>query len=267
MKHTQLVKIALATSAAVLVAACGNMNKLDSNGNIATPNVKWGDPQKATFRTSGSQNAMWKSPGELDQVKNLRTKAQAYALLGKPHYNEGFRVREWNYDINHNTPNGVEICQLKLLFNTKMEITGHMWNPADCMVDKPVQVPVVEKPVEKFNLRTDFLFDFDKSTLRPEGIQALTEVASKINAHESIKEIVIVGHTDRLGTDQYNKVLSEKRALAVANFLISKGVPSYKMKAFGAGEAYPVKECEGTKATEALKACLADNRRVEIAVE
>lgn len=262
-KFTKLIAI---SAASLVLAACGNMNKLDSHGNITTDTVKWGDVKKGTYKTNGTQTGMWSTQEALDQIPNLKTKAQIMSLFGRPHYGEGFNVREWNYVINHNTDKGVEQCQLKFLFNTKREVTGHMWNPVDCMVEKPAQMPVVEKPVEKFELRADFLFDFDKATLKAEGEQALSGVAQKIQRHEDIKEVVVVGHTDRLGSDEYNQKLSEKRAMTVSKYLAGEGVAPYKIKAYGAGETYPVKECDGNKATDELKACLADNRRVEISV-
>lgn len=265
--QNKLIKFILAAAAATVLSACGNMNSVNSQGEITTPQVKWGNIQKTTFKTNGDQPGMWKSKADLDLVQKGMNKAQAYELLGRPHYNEGFAPREWNYVVNKNTPEGVKHCQLKLLFNKDWNVANYMWYPADCMVETPKEAPVVQKPIEKFNLRADFLFAFDKAELSTNGVQELTRVASAIQQHDTVKDVTIVGHTDRLGSDAYNKTLSEKRAMTVANFLIGKGVAPYKMRAYGAGEAYPVKDCAGEKPTDELKACLIDNRRVEISVQ
>ena len=261
-----MVKGVLVLTTALILSACGSMNSIDDQGNIKGEQVKWGNIEKTTFKTSGTQPGMWKSKADLDMIQKGMNKAQLYELMGRPHYREGFRTREWNYVLNKNTPTGVAHCQLKILYDNNMNVANYMWNPVDCMVEKPTTQPVVEQPVKQFKLRADFLFDFDKSTLTADGSNYLRQVANEIS-NNKYNEMVIVGHTDRLGSEEYNRVLSEKRAMTVAKYLIDQGAPSYKMQAFGAGKSSPVKECAGEKPTAELKACLADNRRVEISVK
>ena len=76
----------------------------------------------------------------------------------------------------------------------------------------------------------------------------------------------MVGHTDRIGRDDYNMALSQRRAQTVANYLSSRGVPASVISAQGAGESQPAVECSDKLGRSELIACLQPNRRVEIQV-
>ena len=80
---------------------------------------------------------------------------------------------------------------------------------------------------------------------------------------------VVLGYTDRIGSDAYNQQLSEKRAQSVVDYLVSKGIPASKISARGMGESNPVtgNTCDNVKARAALIDCLAPDRRVEIEVK
>ena len=78
-------------------------------------------------------------------------------------------------------------------------------------------------------------------------------------------EVVVYGHTDRLGSDAYNMDLSQRRADAVRALLVQQGVPSHLIRAQGMGKNQPVVQCENANRNE-LVACLAPNRRVEVTV-
>jgi OOP family OmpA-OmpF porin len=75
--------------------------------------------------------------------------------------------------------------------------------------------------------------------------------------------VVITGYTDRLGSDKYNQKLSERRATAVKDYLVGKGVAANRLKAEGKGKANPVVQCNNKKRAD-LIACLEPNRRVEV---
>jgi len=78
--------------------------------------------------------------------------------------------------------------------------------------------------------------------------------------------ILAVGHTDRLGSDAANQKLSEKRAAAVKEYLVSKKIDANRVYTEGKGEKQPVTgdKCKGDKATKALVDCLQPDRRVAI---
>lgn len=129
--------------------------------------------------------------------------------------------------------------------------------------------PAAVKPTgEKITVAADALFDFDKAVLRPEGKAKLDELVSKANAIK-LEVILAVGHTDRLGSDAYNQKLSEKRAAAVKEYLVAKGIEANRVYTEGKGEKQPVTggKCgKSEKKTKALIDCLQPDRRVDIEV-
>ncbi len=134
----------------------------------------------------------------------------------------------------------------------------------------PVAAPApAPKPVaEKVTLAADALFDFDKAVLRAEGKAKLDELAAK-SKELNIEVILAVGHADRLGKAAYNQKLSERRAAAVKEYLVSKGIEANRIDAAGKGSTQPVTkadECKGHKKTPKLVACLQPDRRVNIEV-
>ena len=132
----------------------------------------------------------------------------------------------------------------------------------------PAPAPVVE--TKRFTLKSDVLFNFNKATLKPEGQQALDQMYSQLsNLDPKDGSVVVLGFTDRIGSDAYNQGLSEKRAQSVVDYLVSKGIPASKISARGMGESNPVtgNTCDNVKARAALIDCLGPDRRVEIEVK
>ena len=120
---------------------------------------------------------------------------------------------------------------------------------------------------EKITVAADALFDFNKAVLRPAGKAKLDELVSKAKAIK-LEVILAVGHTDRIGGDAYNQKLSEKRAAAVKEYLVSKGIEANRVYTEGKGEKQPVTgdKCKGNAKTKALIDCLQPDRRVDIEV-
>jgi len=120
---------------------------------------------------------------------------------------------------------------------------------------------------EKITVAADALFDFNKAVLRPAGKEKLDELVSKAKAIK-LEVILAVGHTDRIGGDAYNQKLSEKRAAAVKEYLVAKGIEANRVYTEGKGEKQPVTgdKCKGTAKTKALIDCLQPDRRVDIEV-
>ena len=130
--------------------------------------------------------------------------------------------------------------------------------------------PVVAAPevVSKtFNLNSDVTFAFGKANLKPQAQAALDGIYGEIAQVHSAK-VAVAGYTDRIGSDAGNLKLSQRRAETVANYFVAKGVSSDAISATGYGKANPVTgaTCDQVKGRKALIACLAPDRRVEIAV-
>lgn len=130
----------------------------------------------------------------------------------------------------------------------------------------PVQGPA--KPAfEKVTLDATVLFGFDKAVIRDEGKQLLnTEVVDKMKAHPEVELVLITGHTDRIGTEQYNQRLSERRAAAVKKYLVEQGIEESRLHSEAKGESEPVVGCEGIYGKKAIE-CLQPNRRVVVEIE
>ena len=145
---------------------------------------------------------------------------------------------------------------------------GQEDDAAPVVAPAPAPAPVVE--TKRFTLKSDVLFTFNKSTLKPEGQQALDQLYSQLSSMDPKDgSVVVLGFTDRIGSEQYNQKLSEKRAQSVVDYLVSKGIPSNKISARGMGKSNPVtgNTCDSVKGRNALIDCLAPDRRVEIDVK
>jgi OOP family OmpA-OmpF porin len=123
---------------------------------------------------------------------------------------------------------------------------------------EPVAVVEPEPVYQKVTLQADTFFDFDKSTLKPTAQQTLDEVVAGLSGTADVS-IQVVGHTDSVGTEVYNLGLSERRAGAVTEYLISRGVSPSAIEAAGMGETQPI-------ASNSTPDGRAQNRRVEIEI-
>jgi OOP family OmpA-OmpF porin len=148
--------------------------------------------------------------------------------------------------------------------------------PKDVCAPKPVAAAVAPPPPKrpvavpdkvKETIAADALFDFDKAVLRPEGRAKLDDVVAK-SRQLALEVVIAVGHTDRFGSDAYNQKLSERRAGAVKDYLVSKGIPANRIYTEGKGEKQPVTkpgDCKGPKSPKVI-ACLQPDRRVDIEI-
>lgn len=135
--------------------------------------------------------------------------------------------------------------------------------------EAPKPPPPPPPPVAKtLKLTATDLFEFNKAIVSPQAKELIDrEIVDKLSGFKEIKIILVSGHTDRLGSQQYNQRLSEKRAEAVKTYLVSKGVAADKIEATGFGKTSPIKfGCDDKLKRKALIECLAPNRRVVIEV-
>ena len=137
------------------------------------------------------------------------------------------------------------------------------------LVLAPPPAPMPAPAPQRVSLSAESLFGFDASTVSPEGRAALDSFSRNL-AHANYQTITVEGHTDRLGAAAYNQKLSEARAAAVKNYLVTAGrLDASNISAMGKGETRPVTQpgdCMGTQRTAALVACLQPDRRVDVEV-
>ena len=132
--------------------------------------------------------------------------------------------------------------------------------PAPTPAPKPEPKPEPKpKPVaEKVTFAAEVLFDFDKSVVKPDGKAKLDDLAAKVGGI-NLEVVIAIGHTDSVGTDEYNQKLSVRRAEAVKAYLVSKGIEANRVYTEGKGEKQPVADNRTAEGR-------AKNRRVEIEV-
>lgn len=158
----------------------------------------------------------------------------------------------------------ISVATLELVLHPyRTQPAAYVPSPAPAM---PVEPDIVE---QSFNLSSDVLFAFASADLKPEGMSALDALYQQIvEVQAKDGNALVIGHTDRIGSDASNQALSEARATTVANFLISKGLPADKVSTQGNGEGNPVtgSQCDSIQARAALIDCLGPDRRVEVRV-
>ncbi|MSQ72620.1 MAG: OmpA family protein [Betaproteobacteria bacterium] len=117
-------------------------------------------------------------------------------------------------------------------------------------------------------LQNDEMFAFNKAILTNSARSRLDkDIIGRLARCATLESVAIEGHADRLGSQQYNQKLSEKRADAVKAYLVSKGTPDGKIETIGMGKTVPAKSCPDTKNRAELIACLAPNRRVSVSIK
>lgn len=115
-------------------------------------------------------------------------------------------------------------------------------------------------PAETLRVELDVKFDFDRQVVKPESYADIRDVAEFMKQFPQTTTVV-EGHTDSVGTEAYNQSLSERRAMAVREVLVSEfGIQSGRVDAIGFGEARPVADNDSEEGR-------AINRRVEAVVE
>jgi outer membrane protein OmpA-like peptidoglycan-associated protein len=139
-------------------------------------------------------------------------------------------------------------------------IIGNYMDKQAAEMERDLQGAEIERVGEgiKVTFESGILFDFDSATLRPAAKENLKKLAVILQKYDDT-EILIEGHTDATGSEEYNQKLSERRASSVSNFLASLGVSSMRMTNAGYGEMQPIASNDTPEGQQA-------NRRVEVAI-
>lgn len=259
-KHKGVLFATMVAATAILAQGCASQSSSDESG-IRFPDID----------SSYIEEGVFIAPRDVLLVSQGQSKDQVRRLLDNPHFTEGvFSPKKWNYIFNFHTDRvekGYISCQYQIEFDDNTLVDGTYWkNPicADLLI--PVEVDQIpESGEEKVTLSSDVLFDFDSDVLRLEGQRSLVRVADILQAEFSDPDVRVVGHTDRIGDDAYNQVLSENRAQSVRYELVNNGIDPARIRALGVGESQPVVSCADRNG-EQLKTCLQPNRRVDILI-
>jgi len=179
-------------------------------------------------------------PDYLDKCPNTPTGVKVDAN-GCPLDSDGDGVPDY-LDKCPNTPLGVQV------------------DADGCPIKKEKETIIIEKPaeIESVVLNGDANFEFNKSVLLPNAYVVLDSLVSTMLKHHDYKW-EIGGYTDGIGSVNYNIKLSQKRAQAVVDYLVSKGVKNHNLNVVGYGKANPI-------ATNDTPEGRSMNRRVEIKV-
>jgi len=123
--------------------------------------------------------------------------------------------------------------------------------------------PVPEEPVvapEPKLVLAPVYFDFDRSDIRSDQRGPLAENAKSLETHDEVTRVVIEGHCDERGTNEYNMALGQRRADSVKNYLANYGIPRTKLSTLSYGEERPADPGH-------TESAWAKNRRVEFVIQ
>ncbi len=139
-------------------------------------------------------------------------------------------------------------------------IIGHQMDQQAKELKQNIPGAIVRREGEGITVTfaSGLLYDFDSDRIRDDAAKNLRALAASLDKYPNT-DLVIVGHTDSLGSDQYNQDLSERRANAAGAYLSSQGVARARIKTVGRGETEPI-AANDTDSGRQL------NRRVEVAI-
>ena len=139
-------------------------------------------------------------------------------------------------------------------------VIGHRMDEKAKELEAELENAKVERVGEGILVTFDsgLLFDFDSATLRAASRTNLSDLAKTLTETPET-ELLVAGHTDSVGTDDYNYKLSERRAQSAADYLMSRGVAGSRINVTGLGETEPVASNDSATGRQ-------QNRRVEVAI-
>lgn len=188
----------------------------------------------------------------LSIVAGLGLAGQAFAHEG-PSVNEAY-VGD---SRSHVVIDGAGNCVRTSSWAADKMLVGCGAEPAAEPVVEAAPAPAPKVVTERISMSAAALFDVNKDVIKPAGKAELDTFAARLGSLASVQAVNIVGHTDSSGSDAYNQDLSMRRANAVKNYLIEKGIDPSVMSTSGMGESQPV-------ASNATPEGRAQNRRVEV---
>jgi OOP family OmpA-OmpF porin len=267
-KDFSCFRVAAVMFMSVALSACGTrtVSEVDSHGMTETPIF----PSVADgSRPEGS----YVNLENLHKINKRMTKVQVQDLIGPPHFSEGmYKVQEWDYIFKFRQPDGLpdKMCQFKVLFDSELVTQSFYYLPQDCLQPavksqgaKPEPKPMAVK-TEKLTLAADATFAFGSAQLSAKGENVLLKLFEGMR-ESNLREIQIIGYSDRIGSQHENEQLSLNRAVAVRSFFIQQGINANLISVDGRGSSDAVVTCPGVKTPQLIE-CLAPNRRTVVTI-
>ena len=139
-------------------------------------------------------------------------------------------------------------------------VIGHQMDQQAKEIKQEIPGAVVERVGEglQVTFESGLLFPYNSDVLTAQAQQNLNTLASSLDKYPNT-DIIIVGHTDAVGSDDFNLTLSERRANAAVSYLVGRGVSRARLRAAGRGESEPVASNDNDAGRQ-------QNRRVEVAI-
>lgn len=261
---------------ALIVSGCAghNFGSAFQQESLATTVPSFPEPSTATMR-----GGIYVNIANLRNIGIGLSKDQVRDLIGVPHFHEGvFAVHEWNYLLKFRRNGQTFSCRYQIRFDKEMKVDATYWQDPSCIdfIDssRPVGsstqtlAAAIKTSEKKMFLSNDALFAFGKSDINSisrGGRKEIEKVVEKVKDYKKIVSIDIVGHSDRIGSEESNQRLSTARAVAVRDYFVSEGIDSARMHINGVGSREPVSQCPHRRG-QAIIACMNADRRVEISV-
>ncbi|MDP2286877.1 MAG: OmpA family protein [Pseudohongiella sp.] len=187
-------------------------------------------------------------------------------------YSDALAFRaEWEQarlPVNQITDSKVNLATVGLVYRFGRTAAPAPVVEASAPPPAPAPAPTPAPQPVSVTLAASALFEFDQAVLSAAGRQELDGLVRQINGL-SYETVIVIGHTDRIGTREYNLGLSERRANAVRAYLVQGGIPANRITASGVANDQPVTPasgCRGLGSNAATIACLAPDRRVVIEI-
>lgn len=284
----RLISVVILLGSCVAGCSTNTVSHFDPRGQVQE--LVWPTTDYA-YRKTGT----YPDPIEVQTVAPGMSVEQVRAALGSPHFREGYDAREWDYQFHFRHPapsTDIDTCRYKVVFDSdkhRRHVRAVYWQSAVCenayghqpadhaettavppQIDRAMTSNASESGplvTRQFDLSMDTLFAFnhaDMESVLPAGRELLSHLIGELRGEE-VREVTIRGYADRIGSPDFNQRLSERRALAIRDYLVANGVAMQLIHTVGRGAEEPLIECEALP-RPALIRCLAPNRRVVIAV-
>jgi outer membrane protein OmpA-like peptidoglycan-associated protein len=139
-------------------------------------------------------------------------------------------------------------------------VIGHQMDRQAAELDRDLEGATVSRVGEGIVVTFEggILFDFDRSDLRPTARANLQELARNLRQYDRT-DVLIIGHTDSVGSASYNQGLSERRAQSAASYVVNQGIASHRVSTRGMGQNDPIATNETAEGRQL-------NRRVEVVI-